>query len=121
MSILSERVRPTISRDRIIKAISNRIQNNAVDWFDSLIKMQNTGIDALWENPTITPQEIVDELGENAIKVFQYHAALTDLIIGIAQIDGVDVSNKLKYPTNAFSIDNETGRIIIDTSTPYTP
>jgi hypothetical protein len=56
----------------------------------------------LWNDPTLKPQEIIDALGDDAVKIFQVHGILTDAIKQIAEISGV-VPN-IATPTNAFSI-----------------
>lgn len=85
--------------------------------FDQLVKTQRNGIEELWENPNATPQEIIDALGDDAIKVFQFHGALTQLITAISEIDNVKVD--LKTPSNAFTID-KSGKIKVSDQ-PYVP
>jgi hypothetical protein len=80
-----------------------------------LVNVQREGIRIVWKNPNLSPQEIVDSLGPDALKVFQFHGALTDLILSIATSEGVEV--KLEAPTNQFTVDNQ-GNITI-TDEPY--
>ena len=102
----------------IVERAVNRIQSVSKETFNQLVRTQREGVNLVWNHPKLTPQEIIDGLGVNAIKVFQFHGGLTEYIATIAAIDGVDVD--LKYPTNAFTIDPNTGKITV-TNDPYTP
>lgn len=103
------------SKERLVAISVSKIENISKETFRSLIRAQREGINAVWHNPRLTPQEIIDGLGDKAIKVFQFHGGLTDYIKTIAAADGVEVD--LKYPTNAFTIDQD-GKITV-TSDPY--
>lgn len=107
---------PVITKEERLNQITSNIKNVSRETFNKLIETQRQGIRLMWETPGITPQEIIDALGPDAIKVFQFHGGLTDLINGLASIDNVDVV--LKYPTNAFTIDPNTGAITV-TKDPY--
>lgn len=102
------------SKEEVLKRVVHRIENVSRQAFSNLVKTQREGIDIVWNHPRLTPQEIVDELGERAAKVFQFHGALTEYIKAVSEIDGVQVD--LKYPTNAFTIDNG---VITVTEDPY--
>ena len=119
MAILNDNTIPsapsTPSKEVVLQRVSNRIKNISKETFNQLIQTQRQGITALWENPNVTPQEIIDSLGDDALKVFQFHGALTEFIKGLAQIDNVTV--ELKYPTNAFTVDKN-GKITV-TDQPY--
>ena len=121
MSILDQSPSITFTKTQKLNGVKNRILRMSHNSFEELLKTQNQGIKMLWEHPELTPQEIIDKLGADAIKVFQFHGALTDLILGIAAADGVDVSERLKFPKYAFTIDQDTGKITVDPDTPYTP
>lgn len=121
MSLLNSKPTSSLTKAQKLTNAKNRILSFSVDNFNNLIKAQNDGIRLVWNNPELTPQEIIDKLGSDAIKIFQYHGALTELITQIAAVDGVDISSRLKYPTNAFTIDPQTGTITVDPNTPYTP
>ena len=120
MAILKDNVIPQQSstpKDIKLKRITNQIKNVSIETFNSLINTQRRGIDLLWNDEDLTPQEIIDELGEDAVKVFIFHGKLTELILGLAGIDNVDV--QLKLPSNAFTID-QLGKITV-TKDPYKP
>lgn len=106
---------PTPSVVAITERAVERIKDLSKSAFEDLVRVQREGIDSVWNHPTLTPQQIVDGLGDNALKVFQFHGGLTDYIKTIAAVDGVSV--ELKYPSNAFTV-NEDGSITI-TSDPY--
>lgn len=83
--------------------------------FNRLVDVQRGGIDIVWNNPNLTAQEIVNALGDNAVKVFEFHGALTTFVQQLATAANVDVD--LKTPTNAFSVSS--GNIVISDQ-PYT-
>lgn len=103
------------SADEMIASTVERIRDLTKNIFEELLKAQKKGIDLVWNTPGLTPQQVIDGLGSDALKIFQFHGELTDFIKAIASIDGLDV--QLKYPTNAFTVD-ETGAIIVSTD-PY--
>lgn len=120
MAILNDNILPVAptapTTDVVLNRVTSRIKNMSRETFNQLIQTQRQGITALWENASVTPQEIINALGDDAIKVFQFHGALTEFIKGLSNIDGVNVD--LKYPTNAFTINN--GKITV-TDDPYVP
>lgn len=119
MAILKDNaifVAPTPNRSRKIQNRVERIKNISEETFNKLVNTQRQGIDILWNDGDITPQEIIDELGDDAVKVFQFHGALTQFITTLASIDGVAVD--LKYPTNAFTL---SGNVITVTDGPFVP
>lgn len=119
MSIL-ETTKPIASsptKEQLLENVKKKINIFSSRSFSELVKIQKEGIDLVWNNRQHTPQEIIDSLGDDAIKVFQFHGALTTLIATIAKMDGIEI--ELKYPTNAFTISN-TGKITV-TDQPYVP
>lgn len=119
MAILQDNIiapTPSIPQDVKLKRVANQIKNVSMETFNSLINTQRQRIDLLWHDEDLTPQQIIDELGGDALKVFLFHGKLTELILGLAAIDNVDVD--LKLPTNAFSV-NQVGKITVS-SDPYT-
>jgi len=79
----------------------NSILNIARETYNSLVNVQREGIDMLWHDDILTPQEICDGLGENAVKVFEFHGALTQFVQTLANNAQIEVD--LKYPTNSFT------------------
>ena len=58
--------------------------------YQQLTTAQKQGIQIVWDNPQgLTPQEVVDGMGDKAVKVFEFHGSLTDLIVELATQDGV--------------------------------
>jgi hypothetical protein len=106
------------SKEQVSERVQRRIQNLSRESFNQMINTQREGIDIVWNHPILTPQEVIDALGENAIKVFMFHRGLTDYILGVAAADNIQVD--VKYPTNAVVIDPTTGKITV-TEDPYTP
>ena len=118
MSLLTTPTAPT-DADRIrdaIRALSRRT-------FGAMLDAQRQGIDLLWHGQSqglhaLTAQQVCDGLGTEAVKVFDFHAALTEFVLTQAAADGVTV--EVKWPTYAFTR-NQDGTVAIDTETPYTP
>ena len=106
----------TISKELKLENISRRIKNMLAKTFKDLVEIQKRGVEILWNDPTLTPQEIINSLGEDAIKVFQFHGGLTEYLHQISQIDGTPYTPAL--PTNAFVIDPIAGTITV-TEDPY--
>lgn len=104
---------PSISQ--LTEEVIENIKYTSREIFDELVKVQRKGIELVWNHPVLTPQQVVDGLGSDAIKVFQFHGGLTDYIKSVAAADGVNV--ELKYPTNSFTVD-QNGNITIS-SEPY--
>lgn len=87
----------------------NTILNVARETYNNLVNVQRNGIDMLWYDDLLTPQEICDGLGENVIKVFEFHGALTQFVQTLA--DNAQIEVDLKYPTNSFT--ELSGNIVI--------
>jgi hypothetical protein len=115
MSILTQ-TSQTPSDSEKLKRISNNIKSISSRTYNDLVRVQKTGIDSVWKNREFTPQEIIDALGDDAIKIFDVHGKLTDYLVSISAIDGVDYVPAL--PTNAFIV--EDGKITV-TDLPYIP
>jgi len=105
----------TLSKEQLLADKLQQISHVANNGYNNISEIQKSGIDVLWNDPTLKPQEIIDALGDNAIKIFQIHGILTDAIKQIAEISGV--APNIATPTNAFSIvDN----VITVSNNPYT-
>ena len=92
-----------------IKSLSKRS-------YDEIVNTQKRGIEMLWHHPELTPQEIIDALGEDAVKIFQYHGALTEYVVALATSEGI--TPDIKLPPNAFTVENG---VITVLDTPYVP
>ena len=80
-----------------------------------LCNTQKQGINMVWNNPSLTPQQVCDGLGNQAAKVFQFHSILTDTIVQIADTAGVQPD--ILTPTFNFTV-NSDGTVTV-LSTPY--
>lgn len=78
---------------------------------------QHDCIDALWNNPHATPQQVCDELGTKAVMNFDDHAALTELIVERSIAAGL--TPDIKLPTHAFTRNQDGTVTVLDE--PYTP
>lgn len=115
---ISQVTPPTPDSAVVAKRVAERIKQVTVQNFNQFIQVQRQGIRLLWENPDASPQEIINALGEDAIKIFQFHGALTQFVTGLAALDGADVDVKL--PPNAFTINLSAGSITVEDG-PYIP
>lgn len=106
----------SISKDQQLQIVESQIDQLAATTFDQLIRTQRRGIDYMWNHPTLTPQEIIDHLGDKTQDIFQFHSALTSFIKSVADMANIEVD--LKYPTNLVELDPETNKFVV-TSDPY--
>lgn len=116
MSFLSQNQITNPSKAVKLEQQTNFIKNISKRAYEDLVRTQKMGIDMLWNHPELTPQEIIDALGEDAIKIFQYHGALTEYVVALATAEGI--TPDIKLPTNAFTIENG---VITVLDTPYVP
>lgn len=108
MSILTHSPTELTDQQKLnLKAES--IKRTAKVRYSQLCDMQKNGINVLWKDREHTPQQIIDALGPDALKIFQMHGILTDAINQIATIDGITPA--IATPTNAFEIVN--GSIVV--------
>jgi hypothetical protein len=70
----------------------------------------------VWHNRQFTPQQIIDSLGDDAVKIFDFHRGLTEYLVTVSFLDGVEYTPALH--TNAFTVAN--GKITV-LDTPYVP
>jgi hypothetical protein len=110
MSILTSTTsRPEITEEQLLKFAVSGITQFSKKSYEDLLQIQKRGIDILWKNGRLTPQQIVDALGDSAVKIFQMHGILTSALQQIAQIDGI--SADVALPTHAFEIVD--GKIVV--------
>jgi hypothetical protein len=122
MSILGNNTLPpnpqAPNKEVLLKQAVSRIKNLSKECFNNLVRTQREGIKIVWENENLTAQEIIDEMGEDVFKVFQFHGGLTQFIQTLAQSDGATV--EVKYPTNSFTVNLSAGTITVNDE-PYQP
>jgi hypothetical protein len=106
----------TISKQQLLADKLQQISRIANDCYYNMAQFQTTGIQILWNDSALKPQEIIDALGDNAVKIFQVHGILTDAINQIASVSGITPA--LATPANAFSI---VDGVITVSDNPYTP
>lgn len=92
----------TYTNEQILNAKASHIKRLAILEYKKLLDIQTNGIKLIWNDPRFSPQEIVDALGADAVKIFQVHGILTDAINQIAAVDGI--SPEIALPTNAFEV-----------------
>ena len=118
MSLLTPPPPTPPSKEILLNRQVESIKNLSVESYNIFTRIQKRGIDMVWNHPTLTPQEIIDAMGDEAIKVFQYHGALTNYLVSLAQAEGI--APNIKLPNNAFVIDQQAGTITV-TEDPYVP
>lgn len=108
MSILTDNKipsTPTVTpemRQQRLKAVANNIVNTTRETFNGLVNVQRRGIDLIWANDIFTPQEILNELGDQAPAIFAMHRELSEFITDVAAANNVQVD--LKQPTHNFTL-----------------
>jgi len=116
MSILNQAVQSTLSREQLLNHHINKIKMLASKSFCELAAIQKQGIDLVWNNKMFTPQEIFDKVGTDAVKLLDFHSGLTQYLVTVSTLDGVEYTPAL--PTHAFSIVD--GLVVVSTE-PYAP
>ena len=90
MSILTNTNISQLTTEQKQAAVASSIKRTAVVNYQQLVRIQKEGIRTVWNNPYgLTPQQVCDALGTDAVKVFDIHGVLTDAIVQIADRDGV--------------------------------
>jgi len=102
------------NKEQALKRTVNQIQNMAKECYNTMVRTQRQGIDAIWGSVALTPQEIFDAFGEAGPKLVEFHSRLTALILEAAAIDGVEVD--VKFPVNAMEVVD--GKVVV-TKDPY--
>ena len=103
--------------DQKKEAVKRDVINMGQRHYDQLCRIQKEGIDIMWNNPTLTPQEVSDAVGVDAAVLISAHGDLTEAIIKAATSSGIEPN--IKLPTNAFVI-NQDGTVTISED-PYVP
>jgi hypothetical protein len=117
MSLLTPQQPQEPSREQKLANKVRMLKSFSIQAYNQICELQKNGIRLLWNDGEFTPQEIIDELGPDAVKIFQYHGGLTSYLVQVAQTDGV--APNVALPTNAFAV--EDGVITVLDDTPYTP
>lgn len=119
MSFLTPPTPRTLTLAEKQQQAAERIRRTSAANFEILQRMQREGISMVWRNTSgLTPQQVCDGLGTDAGKAFDMHGRLTEFILGIAAVEGVQP--KISLPTFAFTR-NPDGTVTVDPNTPYTP
>lgn len=98
-----------VKAEKLANVIAD-IEGMTRNCYGFLSNTQIRGIDLLWNNKNFMPQEILDELGTDALKIFQFHGLLTELLIQLSAIDGI--APTIKLPNNAWTV-NPDGTITV--------
>jgi len=114
MSILSTPISGNPPPDKEVKLTrkSEYIKNLSRSTYNRLLEVQREGINTLWNDSSCTPQEIIDKLGTDSLKIFEFHAKLTSFILDLGTIDGI--TPNIALPKFNFTVDD--GKItVLDT------
>lgn len=90
--------------------VNNQIINMGQRHYNQLCRMQKEGIDSMWYNPNLTPQEVADAVGTNGGVLIMAHGALTQAIMTAATAAGIQPD--IKLPPNAFTV-NPDGTVTV--------
>lgn len=103
MSILNQNnIQPELTLDQKKERAASRALSLAAQTYNQLLFIQKQGIDIVWDNPSgLTSQEVCDGLGDKAVKLFEFHGALTEFIAGLASVEGIQPD--IKLPTKNFT------------------
>jgi len=115
LSILSQNQLSQPTKDDLLAQKVRRLKEFSKQSYQQISFIQKQGISSLWKDTKLTPQEICDALGSDAVKIFQMHGILTNAIAQIAAIDGI--SPDIALPTNAFEVVDSS---IVISDDPYT-
>lgn len=121
MSILGNNPLPTPpqpNKEILLEQAVSRVKTLSKECFANLVRTQREGIRIVWENDNLEPQEIIDAMGPDVFKIFQFHGGLTQFILTLAQNDGSTV--EVKYPTHSFTANLSAGTITVNDE-PYQP
>ena len=84
------------------KQTSRQIVNMGQRHYSQLCRMQKEGIDAMWYNKDLTPQEVAEAVGKDGGVLIAAHGALTSAIVAAATAAGI--TPDIKLPTKAFTV-----------------
>ncbi|MEY4244836.1 MAG: hypothetical protein RLZZ245_2421 [Verrucomicrobiota bacterium] len=104
-----------ISLTREATLLRSKVMADSREGYRRLCELQKQGINRIWHHPRLTPQQAVDALGTDAVRIFQAHGALTDAIIAVAALDGV--APDILRPSHNFTAEAD-GSIIVS-EVPY--
>ena len=109
---------PTTSAPPPARNIANTLREVTAQTYAHLCSTQRRGIALVWEGRDgATPQEVCDELGTDAVKIFITHGALTQLLVTLATIDGI--APNISLPEKMFTFNPDGTITILDE--PYHP
>lgn len=108
---------PQISLEREAAVLRARVMADSREGYRRLCELQKQGINRIWHHPRLTPQQAIDALGTNAVRIFQAHGALTEVIVAVAALD--EVAPDILLPTNGFTA-NPDGSVTVGED-PYVP
>ena len=108
---------PEISLAREASRLRAAILADAREGYKRLCQIQKQGASRIWHHPRLTPQQAVDALGTDAVRIAQAHGALTEVIDSIAALD--EVLPDIVLPTHEFTM-NPDGTITVGEG-PYQP
>ena len=74
-------------------------------------EVEKEGIAKVWHSPLgLTPQQVCDAAGSDAVQLFTVHGILTECLVAIVTASGI--APNIDLPTNAF-IKNEDGTVTV--------
>jgi hypothetical protein len=112
MSLITKQIVIERTKEQIQKEVSANLVREIQGTYENLVRKYNDIMDRFWKHPKLTPQEVADSLGTDAVSLFNYGGALCTLIMSINPEE-----KRLMEPKNAFTI-NQDGTVSISNE-PY--
>lgn len=83
--------------------IANNLKDSAARTYQLILMMYKEGIEKFWNNPSASPTQICDALGNDAKEVFELHYKLGQFISNIKPEDINNINNSI----GNFTINND--------------
>lgn len=114
---------PTLTeeqRAQLLKTRALQLKTMTKQAVHALTAFQNTGVNLIWNDSNLTPQEIYDAVGVDGYKLNEVHRILTEAIVAAAAVYSTPekpVVPSIKLPKNAMTYAPD-GRVTVTTD-PY--
>jgi hypothetical protein len=95
---------------------TTQIKNRTARLAETIIREWEHGFDALWNNPQVTPAEVLAELGTDAAEVFELSAATVQFMAAIlsGRLDEKLAAIQAKIAEKPATTVHEDGSVTID-------
>jgi hypothetical protein len=107
MSLVTKQIVVERTKEQIQKEVSVNLVREIQGTYEMLVRKYNDIMNRFWKHPKLSPQEVSDALGTDAVSLFQYGGALSTLIMSINPTE-----KRLSVPVNKFKV-NQDGTVDI--------